>query len=401
MTSSVAWLDTSADEQRRVRELIALFSEKGTLDELGVGQIRDAFSNALFPGTSTIQTRARYFLLVPWSFLAAAKRGRSGAAQREHADSVQKTLIETLRVMPDQQGVIGAQRGARVKTLPSAIYWNGLLTWGILRRDVAPDGLAAARLQIDPTEELAVRAPSDWHPTIPPAPDGFPHTVEGGLALTAPEAVWLRERVLESVPGTMLAHLVAADHAPDKASRYPWRDAACATASGPPAEVLRHAHLFSLVMQGATALYGVLVAEAYEAAGFNAVTDAVEKHREAFQTWTRSVDEERHLLDAWDRAAFWSFVRRQNERVSPRTEAFVQAWVAAVLAGSAAEALDAAPGVRQLVADRERSIKRGQARLSNSKLLALWGGGAGGGLNFRWQTVKAIVTDIHEGVSRA
>ena len=29
MNSTIAWLDTSSDEQRRVRELIALFSEKG------------------------------------------------------------------------------------------------------------------------------------------------------------------------------------------------------------------------------------------------------------------------------------------------------------------------------------------------------------------------------------
>lgn len=401
MTSSIAWLDTSADEQRRVRELIALFSEKGTLDELGVGQIRDVFSNALFPGTSTIQTRARYFLLVPWSYQAAARPGRSGAQLREHAENIERILVETLRAMPGQPGVIGAQRGAKVKTLPSAIYWNGLLTWGILRRDVAPEGLSSDRQQRDAADELAARAPSDWHPTTPSAPDGFPRAVEGGLTLTAPEAAWLRERILESVPGTMLAHLVAADRAPDKQSRYPWRDEVCAGASGPAADVLRHAHLFSLVMEGATRLYGVQVAEAYEDAGFNAVTDAVDLHRDAFQAWARSVDDERHLLDAWDQAAFWSFVRRQNERVSPRTEVFVQAWVRAVLDGSAAQALDAAPAARQLVAERERSVKRGQARLSNPKLLALWGGGGGGGLDFRWPTVKTIVTDIHEGVSGA
>ncbi len=401
MTSTIAWLDTSADEQRRVRELIALFSEKGTLDELGVGQIRDVFSNALFPGTSTIQTRARYFLLVPWSYRAAARPGRSGAQIRQHAETIERTLVETLRVMPGQSGVIGAQKGAKVKTLPSTIYWNGLLTWGILRRDIAPDGIAADRAEHDTADELVARVQSDWHPTIPAAPDGFPHRVEGGLALTAPEAAWLRERILERVPGTLLAHLVAADDAPDTKSRYPWRDAVCAAASGPAAAALRHAHMFSLVMEGATRLYGVLVAEAYESAGFNKVTGSVEKHRDAYQTWARSVDDERHQLDTWDQDAFWSLIRRQNERVSPRTEQFVQRWVAAVLNGSASEALDAAPAVRQLVAERERSIKRGQARLSNQKLLALWGGGGGGGLDFRWPTVKTIVNDIHEGVSRA
>ena len=61
--SLIAWLDVSAEEQRRVRELVAMFSDKSTLDELGIGQVRDAFSDTLFPGQSTIQTRARVILL--------------------------------------------------------------------------------------------------------------------------------------------------------------------------------------------------------------------------------------------------------------------------------------------------------------------------------------------------
>jgi len=33
--------------------------------------VRDAFSDLMFPGTSTAQTRATYFLLVPWYYLKA------------------------------------------------------------------------------------------------------------------------------------------------------------------------------------------------------------------------------------------------------------------------------------------------------------------------------------------
>lgn len=61
MASTIAWLDTSADEQRRVREMIALFAQQESRDELGIGQIRDTISELLFPGTSVLQTRARYF----------------------------------------------------------------------------------------------------------------------------------------------------------------------------------------------------------------------------------------------------------------------------------------------------------------------------------------------------
>jgi hypothetical protein len=43
-------------------DVISAFREQDTRDELGLGTIRDGFANILFPGTSTIQTRARYFL---------------------------------------------------------------------------------------------------------------------------------------------------------------------------------------------------------------------------------------------------------------------------------------------------------------------------------------------------
>ena len=33
---------------------------------MGLGSLRDALSDALFPGTSYLQTRLRYVLFVPW-----------------------------------------------------------------------------------------------------------------------------------------------------------------------------------------------------------------------------------------------------------------------------------------------------------------------------------------------
>lgn len=67
--SSFTWLDTTERDRREALDLIKLFSEQGTVDELGVGTVRDAIADLLFPGTSTIQTRAKCFLLVPWVYL--------------------------------------------------------------------------------------------------------------------------------------------------------------------------------------------------------------------------------------------------------------------------------------------------------------------------------------------
>jgi hypothetical protein len=52
MASGLSWLDSSREDQQRMRELLKMFSEQESRDELGIGQIRDAFSDMLFPGTS-------------------------------------------------------------------------------------------------------------------------------------------------------------------------------------------------------------------------------------------------------------------------------------------------------------------------------------------------------------
>ena len=38
-----------------MRRVLDLFKEQGTLDEMGLGRLRDVLSDALFPGTSSIQ----------------------------------------------------------------------------------------------------------------------------------------------------------------------------------------------------------------------------------------------------------------------------------------------------------------------------------------------------------
>jgi hypothetical protein len=62
--SEFVWLDYSERERRKMLDIVDLFREHDTRDELGIGSVRDTFADLIFPGTSTIMTRARYFLLV-------------------------------------------------------------------------------------------------------------------------------------------------------------------------------------------------------------------------------------------------------------------------------------------------------------------------------------------------
>ena len=64
--SSLAWIDFDEAERQRAQRIMSLFQERESRDELGLGGIRDSIADHLFPGTSTIQTRLRYMLFIPW-----------------------------------------------------------------------------------------------------------------------------------------------------------------------------------------------------------------------------------------------------------------------------------------------------------------------------------------------
>lgn len=399
--STVAWLDTSADEQRRVRDVIALFEETESRDELGIGQIRDVLSDALFPGTSVLQTRARYFLLVPWAYQCAARRG-GGRDLNARARTIERQLVEVLR-KGDEEGVIGRVVGYHVKNLPSTMFWSGLRRYGILAQDKSPAQLTGVVTSIgDGIDELVDRKVGEWHPTVPSWPAGFPGALEDGLSLTKSEAEWLRERIVETCGGCLLSHLLTTDRWP-ATSAVPWEDTACLSAPEQAIHLLRLAQGFSLMMNGAALLYNVLVAERYEASGFSRVAEPVADRTQAYQEWLDKLGHHHRLVSEWRPDALWELVDAAGARVTYRTRGFVDAWASSVASGAVAEALTDPPGaLRTLVANREQSIKRGQSRLTNTRLLASWGGASGTSpLTFRWAQVRRIVTDIHEGLSRA
>lgn len=397
MTSALTWLDVSAEQQRRVRDIIRLFEEPGTRDELGIGPVRDSFSDQLFPGTSVIQTRARYLLFVPWAYKEAARRYR-GQQLLQRVDRNERQLIERFRHAGFVEGLIGRQAGARVKTLPSTIYWNGLIRLGVLAAPMTPRAVAEFGVgRASEEEELEFRGNGPWHPTLPDPPAGFPNEHTGGFELTRAEADWLKERVVVSAQGTLLAHLVDGPQLADAAA--PWLEPSALAAGEPIASLLEHARRFSLAIHGASLLYNLLVAEAYEAKGFNQVDEPVATYRDELATWASSMQAEPE--QTWDWPDFWSTVAVGNARVPTPAREFIQAWVTGVADRGAAHAADAEE-LRRMVELRVGRLRGGRAVLANQKLLALWGGSSGSGaLVYRWGTVRQLVLDVQEGLARA
>jgi hypothetical protein len=105
MASKLGWVDFAEDDRERMLRVVDLFREQGTQDELGVGTIRDTFADHFFPGTSTIQTRARYFLFVPWIYKDIEDREIPSAEVAVKARRAEIRLIHALLEAGEKRGV--------------------------------------------------------------------------------------------------------------------------------------------------------------------------------------------------------------------------------------------------------------------------------------------------------
>lgn len=390
MAATIAWLDTSREDQRRMREVINLFAQHESRDELGIGQVRDAFSDRFFPGTSTLHTRARYLLLIPWCYRAAARAARTPEALEVGAAKNERRLIVALSDADATRGLIGRLAGMKLKTLPSSLYWSALSQYGILVGDLGDE--LARRGWSPEAEELVERKPRMWD--VPPVPDGFPESATT-LDLSPEEAAWVKEHLLLGSRGSLLEVLLEASN--DALLQLPF---AWDVPTGDPELTVwrEHARLFSLAVEGAALSYNLALAQTYEQRGYDALPEPVDTYKQRIDEWDAVAAAEASALAAWDLPDLWARVREQNPNIGWTTRRFVEDWVDLLRGGASPRSTRA----RSLVAGRERAVKRKQSRLDNDKLLRAWSGASGTRrLTYRWSNVQQLVGDVLEGQARA
>jgi len=261
--SSLAWLDFDRAASERLSELLRALDEPGTLDVLGLGTVRDAFSAMLNPGTSTTQTRLRYFIFIPWIFAKLEQEQVLAAEFSRRLRDYESRLMDCLRHLGRNQGVIGYAAGRNLKRMPSDAYWGGLRAWGLRRLDLSISefgqyaaSLARSRPERNDDDEAMTRGVSMWA-ALPPAPDDFLHAdITFDLAPT--EAQVLVEHIRQHHQGSLLAVLCAVPETA-KDAEYPWELPTHAM-PGQLVEVLRNARNFSELTAGPQHVYNLLLA---------------------------------------------------------------------------------------------------------------------------------------------
>ena len=390
--SSLSWIDFDETERQRARRIMELFEEKETRDELGLGPIRDSIADHLFPGTSTIQTRLRYMLFVPWIYMMVedldAKPDQLGQAAR----SREIRLIDALRNGGEEEGVIGRIAGASLKRLPSSIYWNGLKSWGIRlfpgSQETYFDSLPSLRRHRHRSRSAdhfsAIEGFDEplWNMgLLAPPRDLLEQT---SFSLTHDEASFLIDRLVNSQPDSLLTHLARTPRTVD--CEFVWAHPDFSTFTQASVRLIEHAEIFSAVAHGASLLYNLMLAECREH------EDWVESYRSELAQWKTDEFDQTPISD-WSLVDFWGCTAHDNHRVQYRTQLFVERWceLAREKGGEVAD-LQAA---RDLVREREESLKRSQSRFVNHAVLAKWGGRSGADrLNFRWREASSYIRDL-------
>jgi len=402
--SLFTWLDYSEKERRRMTDLVDVFREKDTRDELGLASVRDSFSDQLFPGTSTIQTRARYFLLVPWTYQRLEKQGKRPTPITDRARNAEVSLTDAIERSDDNEGNFGKHAGNTLKRLPSSVYWQGLGVWGI--RDFQGSitqyhssffhhqkhrqtHLARAQERDEEHDDLLK---TNWHGGLPEPPAEFPK--ECSLSLSRDEAEYLRERIRFSSQcrRSLMAELVAPPlRTPDL--EFIWEHPRSASFGPAHKQILTHAQNFSEMMHGAALLYNLILSEEV------GIDDWVEDYSLRMEEWAQAMDQRAGTFTRWNQNEFRAQAEESNHRIKDTTMDFINGWWDLTLSTGAAS-LASSPVARKLITLRERQIKPPNlVRIGNPRARDSWSGSSGTGrMDFRWAKVRRILSDIFDGL---
>lgn len=408
--NQLGWIDFSPTHRNKVMLVMDMFKEQGVIDELGLGTIRDSLSDILFPGTSTIQTRAKYFLLIPWILQDIESKGRLDRFQSD-LEEAEIFFVKVLRKNSPEtnSGVIGRTLpNANPQRKPSSIYWNGLRTYDILKfkgsigdyinhlryyykqkqkekkqmadayGNVPGDDRDSNHLYHQHLWSQLPKPPSDWKEKL---------TID----LSKEEAIFLKERIILSNSNSLWSF--ALNNIPETAKSFSSIADFLSVETLPEhlEELVKLAVDFNIIMKGALIRYNYLIQASRE----NGRT------KELLPVWQNYWSEIKGFdWNNWDTNKLWKYC----PYTPIPTKRFVESWIEIVTADTFNEAK-----ATQLIKARELSLKGiRRARLQDKAIaqkqesftgISVYEDESVSYLNYRWNTVRVFLNDIQNGLA--
>ncbi len=414
MAASIGWIYFSQAHRERVGTILELLEPSGMIDELGIGGIRDALADQLFPGISTIQTRAKYFFIIPYilyeyQHLKPHQRRLTAAQYLEQREyEIMWRLGDKYRNLAKDEesqksfGVIGINRPKPLKIIrrPSAIYWNGLRTYNIIAtgglgvnqflnrctNTTLESQLSVATGDDSPWDDVDAEYEKNFHIKVRPPQPKWDEDLS--LDLTQEEAEILNDHIQEKGKGYLIGELLRNDALyKEFHAKNSFMDFAKAAIYIPIPNNLRQliilAHDFSELLYGAHIAYNHILQN---------LKRPDENNGAWWEKWIANIQSAMIDFEGFDPGYIFE---HYAFRTKSFTRFFVLEWWDFIRHGG--EDLQRRNG---LIINQEKSNKAGKARLAWKKLDDVSEGQWIGlsTLDYRYHKGKGILTDIKKGL---
>lgn len=402
----IGFVNFNTDEKKRVAKMMQLLQESEAIEELGIGRVRDHFSNTLFPGTSTLQHHAKYFVLLPSLYYHTAFMSRKFQNVAEVSRYIKEAEIQITRQLSEDEngelrtnltGITGINTykdalndyKKYVKYDPAYIYGSGLARYGIipdtnverlileLNNKHIDDPHNKSTLKSDDTTEDAGDLSGDKQviKTCGESYDFF-NGKTINLALSEKEASFLKDMIHASCSGTMLAYLIDSKYDLPEHIGYFEIERLLSELDSEVVNVYKKSVLFSKLMHLIDWRFNYSYFDSFDN------TDEAIFCKDEYEKLLAEYKEEIHNEDAYK--ALFNYTRSIDIMLTE----FCEDCYKAILDGEPTK-------VDDFVKAREHTVKRERSKIGNSEYKNK---GRGKPLpnTFRWETVRTIVNEIRK-----
>ena len=420
MESKIGWIDFSPSQKDRVKRFIDMIDAGGMLDELGVGVIRDSISNEIFPGFSTLYTRAKYFFITPYILLDWYRSCRNNNKQdgveyfNEVERKVNKNISDYFKNLSDKndESYFGKRTGGKLSRQPSEVYWNGIKrlklvdSLGSLEQLLNQKPYAINELCSNERGNGVVRELGELGESsivhVTPFPGWKDFINKNGLTLQEGEAETLKQHLLDNVPDSLPALLVS-DSGSDSGIWEKYKEVKgkriesgvlnnpmicfieqvhSEIANSTLKENLIQAHNFSLFMYGPHIAYNISLRKKF---GGN-VIELIEKGR----LWFKSLND--RMIGDFNikKCPGWEKLKRCTKDYLERVQDLISkagCW----------ENIE--PEMCDLAMRQEKNNKRNKSRFENDNNIDVSKEYGLGLINYRYHAVLSVVDDIYNHIA--
>lgn len=407
----LGWIDFSQTHRDKVMKVIELSQPEGTVDELGIGVIRDALADTLFPGITTIMTRAKYYFIVPRIIHDYIIQNPKDYSAKEYLRMREIKIMHDLSSRynyKENLGIIGInvakenrnkspRRWKELMRKPSSIYWGGIRTYKFYTGELSLENFlntvdnraeekSKLGYQVSEGEYRDDLDAEATNTTIIQLPDFDPAwSKDLRIDLTQEEAGFLKDKIIDHQPTSFLAEILKSNKAVNDFVQANTFQEMCEMPfmrnfKQAPREIIYLARDFWEIMHGAHIRYNCILNQRH---GSERV---LMKCQQMWAAWVK--DMKAFRWDDFDRDLLWS-VSKEKSIIKPFTEHFINSWMEQIMAHNYDLTL-----LDGLVEDQESRNKgtRSKLRMQNDEKYDKWTGIAR--LDYRFANAKTMIRDM-------